>query len=295
MNNTYTSKIILSSIFFLLLFFTTLSLITSEFLSLFSQLFLLLSSDHHFYTKLSAIIFLAGSLISIYYLLRLNDIKDSFGVKCLIVALACIYMFCFVFSILGDNSDPLSILSLLSQEMGAKLTFKEYLHRHYIDIIVLSFIYTLFIYAPLLCHFSGIHINRQNKIGRFLKIFQPSLYIVILSICAVGLQPYYSKDYGIDYINFAFFIGSYILLICVYVRRRELFSFYEYSNIVLLLLWTLTVLSASNIIAESSYENARFTIILFVFIAWNIEWMEELVRKDKSAKLSPLDSSEAYV
>lgn len=152
--------------------------------------------------------------------------------------------------------------------------FVELVRDYFPRIILVICAYAFFVYIPLLFLIFGIRPNKDNQIGRMLFNMRPSINIVIVALFALALQPYYYRDNLYAYIDVALLLGGLGLFAFVVRHHKEMFGFYEYANLTLLVLGIVMFITCSSVLAVSdNYFNARYAFLVFAFVWWCAEWM----------------------
>ncbi|MDO7253110.1 hypothetical protein [Helicobacter cappadocius] len=275
MNKINMYKVVFSSIFFLLFVFSILSLLVSQFSSIFSQLFLILTRDERAYDSIINFFYFCGILMSIFYLVVSTLWDKDVLLQRLVSVIFCIgFVFLLVFRLSSEKTLDSTILGFVADSSFERLGFGQLVAENFGSIILSGFIYVFFVILPLVFFGFGYGLNTKNIFGKYLDFFCPSMNVCVIALFASGFQAYYDKSSAFLYIDFMVFCLCLVLFLRVFLTHKELFGHYEYANILLMILGILICLLCSNTISQAQdYYNARKSFYLLVFLGWYGEWM----------------------
>lgn len=268
-------KVIVSLVFFSLFVFTNLTLFISQFSHSFSHLFLIFIRDGQFFDYMSVILFFCGFMLCGIFVIISSWHKTSNTLQRIaMLFLGIVFIYLVVLSSINNTHEE-DVMNMLAIE--GSIYHREFwgLVLDYLGrILCVTFVYVFFVYIPLIFLNLGIHPNKDNDIGKMLYTMRPSINIIIITLFALSLQPYYYRDNLYVYIDIvAFFIG-FGLLIWAMIKHRDKFGFYEYVNFTLLCLGILVCFVCSSVLSMSdNYFNARYMFFIFAFVGWCAEWM----------------------
>ena len=146
------------------------------------------------------------------------------------------------------------------------------------DISVYVFVYVFFIILPLALPACKIRLNIFNKWGEWLSAYMPSINTTLFVLFAYAIQPYYGKSNQLLYIDLWLFYFGFLCVIIALYRNKELFGFYEYANLLWLVLGVVVFCLCSKIIAQADYANTRTIFLIIGVMAWCGEWMYASLR-----------------
>lgn len=264
------SKIIFSSVFFFFVVFVLLSLIVSSLSSTFSQLFLVFSYPHRAYdftSDLLLVCFVAMCVVFIVYSIRRKKHNTTEKVAASIIGLVALLVLVFRIAQSIMQNQPDEIAYAFSDTLGGVVLWKI------ADISVYVFVYVCFILLPLALPACKIRLNIFNKWGEWLSAYMPSINTTLFVLFAYAIQPYYGKSNPLLYIDLWLFYFGFLCVVVVLYRNKELFGFYEYANLLWLVVGVVVFCLCSKIIAQADYTNTRTMFLLIGLMAWCGEWM----------------------
>ncbi|OBV29461.1 hypothetical protein BKN38_02280 [Helicobacter sp. CLO-3] len=264
------SKIIFSSIFFFFVVFVFLSLIVSSLSDTFSQLFLVFSYPHRAYDFASNLLLGVFALMCVLFIIRSKKLKrgnTTEQVAAILIAL-CAIVALVLRIIHGQMQDKVDdIVYAFSDSIGGVLLWKI------VDICVYLVVYVFFILLPLVLPALKIQLNVFNKWGEWLNAYKPSINTALFLLFAYAIQPYYDKSSPLLYVDLWLFYVGFALVVVTLYRRKEQFGFYEYANLLWLVIGILIFSFCSKIISQADYVNTRTIFIIIGIMAWCGEWM----------------------
>ncbi|PAF41095.1 hypothetical protein [Helicobacter sp. 11S03491-1] len=282
MNKTNIYQVVFSSIFFLFFIFSMLALLVSQFSEIFSQLFLILTRDERAYQNITIFFYFCIIIISIGYLiLSIWNNEGTFLHRIIAMGIFIFFVFVFIFNLgFTEPSNTAALRMVVADENLHLLSFWSLLVNNFKYILISGFFYLFFLIFPLILYGFNYHLNTGNIFGRYLAFFCPSINICIIVLLASAFQPYYDKSNSFLYIDFLIFCISLMLFLRVFLMRKDLFNFYEYANMLLLIMGILICLLCSNILSQvGSYYNARMAFYLLAFLGYIGEWMSQIIIK----------------
>lgn len=274
-------KIVSSYIFFFFLVFAMLGIVVSETSRTFSQLFFLLCKDGLAYDFLIKILYFLIAISGIVYLICSNLCTKTNLSKSLFSSLIIIiFLFIWIFSITSADKSFIDTLHFNPYDL-AYLDFFSLFEAKSFEIIVSIFFYLFFIFFPLGFLLFNFYFDLQKSLHSFGYQFYPSLNICILFVIVNAMQPYYDKLNFYLYIDLFLFAASLVFLLILFVKKKYLFGFYEYANLLFLIIIIFVVLLCSSVLARAEYYNMRYCFSLLVFLFWCCEWMfGDLLKRD---------------
>lgn len=262
-----------SYIFFFFLVFAILGIVVSEVSQTFSQLFFLLCKDGFAYDLIASIVIFLVVLSAISYLIVSSMKNKEDFVKSFVASfIAFLFLFIWIFAASAPGKDFINTLHFNSYEL-VYLDFFALLEVNYFEIILSGFVYCFFILFPLGFLVLNWHFNSQRSLHLVMYKFFPSINVCILFITANAIQPYYDKANFYLYIDLFVFLLSLFLLLIVFLRKKHLFKFHEYANLLFLIVVIFIVLYCSSVLARADYYNVRYCFYLLAFLTWCCEWM----------------------
>lgn len=291
MNKTNPHKVIFSSIFFLFFIFSMLALLSSQFSEIFSQLFLILTRNERGYDNIINFIILVSIAMFVFYIIFcIWKNQGSIVHKTLAVGICIILILIFILKINDEKDINLTLELTLVNITEDYLSFLELIEKNTISILISGFFYIFFLILPLGALALNYYPDPNHKLGKYLKSLCPEINTSITALFASSFQPYYDKSNVFLYFDFALFCLCLGLFIYVFLTHKELFGFYEYANIIFLIIGIWVCLLCSNTLAQAiGYYNARTAFYALVFLGWYGEWMyRDLIsstNKSKPAKI----------
>ena len=264
------SKILFSSLFFFFVVFVLLSLIVSSLSATFSQLFLVFSYPHRAYdftSNLLLVCFVLMCGVFIAYSIRRKRHNTTEKVVALIIGVIVLLVLFFRITKGVMQNQPDEIAYAFSDTLGGVVLWKM------ADISVYVFVYVCFIILPLALPACKIRLNIFNKWGEWLSAYMPSINTTLYVLFAYAIQPYYGKSNPLLYIDLWLFYFGFLCVVVVLYRNQDLFGFYEYANLLWLVVGVLVFSLCSKIIAQADYTNARTIFLIIGLMAWCGEWM----------------------
>lgn len=264
------SKILFSSLFFFFVVFVLLSLIVSSLSATFSQLFLVFSYPHRAYdftSNLLLVCFVLMCGVFITYSIRHKKHNTTEKVVALIIGVIVLLVLFFRITKGVMQNQPDEIAYAFSDTLGGVVLWKM------ADISVYVFVYVCFIILPLALPACKIRLNIFNKWGEWLSAYMPSINTTLYVLFAYAIQPYYGKSNPLLYIDLWLFYFGFLCVVVVLYRNQDLFGFYEYANLLWLVVGVLVFSLCSKIIAQADYTNTRTIFLIIGLMAWCGEWM----------------------
>lgn len=275
MNKANPHKVIFSSIFFLFFLFSILALLSSQFSEIFSQLFLILTRNKRGYDNIVNLIILVSiAMLCLYFVFCIWKRQGNTPRKILAIGICIVLISIFIFKIKDEKTIDLTLELTLVNITEDYLSFFELLEKNIISILISGFFYIFFLILPLGVLALNYYPDPNHKLGRYLQSFRPEINTSIIALFASSFQPYYDKSNVFLYFDFALFCLCLGLFIYVFLTHKELFGFYEYANIIFLIIGIWVCLLCSNILAQAiGYYNARTAFYALVFLGWCGEWI----------------------
>ena len=276
-------RIAFSLVFFALFVFTNLTLFTSQFSQSFSHLFLIFIRENELYDKLSVFLFFCGFMFCVGFVIVSSWRNSANSIqKMLMLGLSIVFIYCVILnSMSAPQSEDIMDMFAIERSIYHRGFFEllvDYLPR----IVLVVCMYAFFVYVPLLFVILGLRPDRHSTIGNMLYNMRPSMNIIIVVLFGLSLQPYYYRDNLYAYLDILALVGGLILLIWVIIKHKELFSFYEYMNFALLILGIIICFICTSVLSISdNYFNARYAFLVFAFIGWCVEWMNESIKPEE--------------
>lgn len=278
-------KIFSAYLFFFLLVFTLLSIGVSEFSKTFAQLFYFLCKDSMIYGILVHSLYALIALLGIFYILfsyyfphpdliaKTPNFQNTHLLKVLVASgVSVIFFFIWIFSISGGQQDVIQPQQVFDI---AFLDFWELLKNKLGPIFTIAFFTLFFLYLPLLFWIFSLRFDLTRPLHRLAYPFFPSINVCILTLVASAIQPYYDKLNFYLYIDLFVFLVALVLLLWVFIKKRYLFQFYEFMNLLLLVFMIYFVMLSSDVLANANSFHVRHGFYLFAFFVWCCEWMFE--------------------
>ena len=268
------SNRIFSSIFFFFAVFVFLSLIVSQISQNFNQLFLIFSYPHRAFDFISNILLFLWVLMCIafcIYLYKKHQHKSLESLLSVVIAVfvSIVLVLRLIKSQLESQTDSINY--------AVNDTISGFILWKFFDICVYCISYGFFVLLPLALLASKLRLNPFSKWGKLLEKYKPSICVVLFALFALALQPYYAKKNIFLYIDVGLFYIGILLLIISLWRNRELFSFYEYANILWLIVGIFFFSASSKIIAQADYHTVRILFLIIAFMGWCGDFMGGIV------------------
>ncbi|RDU71553.1 hypothetical protein CQA66_06220 [Helicobacter aurati] len=272
------NTIICSYLFFSLLSFNGLALLSSEFSHTFSQVFPLLAQDGKIYDIFCLILLGVVLLIICCNSLRisvkarvLSKTFLTFVLLIVFIVVSCLsilfYHICakilFHYTLSNDNF-------LESQKIPNLIEWHEYYTS--IDFVVALICGLGFIVLPLCYKMFRLHIDIQNHLGKSLFIFKPRLTSTTIALTASAFHPYFS-NISSHYINIIFLCSGACLLLYS-LQSKKTYGFYEYANMILFAMSILLFLLCGKVMLRADFYNAQLSFYLLAILCWCGEWIE---------------------
>lgn len=262
--------IIFSSLFFFFVVFVLLSLIVSSFSETFSRLFLVFSYPHRAYDFASNLLLLCFVLMCWAFVVHsVRHKRTNTTEKVVASTIGTLMLVALLLRVVAEiaQGQPDDIAYAFSDTLGGVVLWKI------TDISIYTFVYLCFIVLPLLLPACKIRLNIFNKWGEWLSAYMPSINTTLFVLFAYAIQPYYDKANMLLYMDlWLFYIGFLLLLVALY-RNAELFGFYEYANLLWLVIGMLVFSLCSKIITQADYTNTRTIFLIIGLMSWCGEWM----------------------
>lgn len=256
--------VISSYIFFALLIFNSLALLSSEFTHLFSQLFYLFSKNKGIYDIFSLILFFISVIILILNAIKNWKIKFIFSKKSI--------LFFLFFNLTFIGISLYFVYSLFVKMLHTEsisIEFEEIIYNKnslLIDMCLGIFTFIFFIILPFLYKFLPLNINSNTKTGMTLLTLKPNITTITLMIAAFGFGTFNLN------LNLIFFIISSLLLIIAILKKKINLDFYENINVLILICMILMSLLTMHSITNANFYNAKLTFYSLGFFSYFVSW-----------------------
>lgn len=283
------SSIVCSYIFFALLVFDALALLSSEFSSTFSQVFALLSRDgrvYNFFLLLFtgfAIVFSAllpfakmtnkadKNIISTESNL---DSKSSFFTFIFMICMLCALVILFIYA-----WRHFFVKIDISQEIITEsITSPYYKSASFFLLIGCGLLLCIFplIYDILeLKNSQSITPKIQKNYTKILLNFKPNLTTIIISLAGVACHPFFANLQS-KWINLGFLCVASALLAYLLVKNSAIFGLYEYANIIFLCLSILCFVLCSESMVRSNFESAQNALFALAILCFSTQCLQSL-------------------
>lgn len=273
--------IIISFLFFSLFVFTDITLFVSQFSYYFSHLFLIFIRDEHLFDCVSVFIFFCGFLLSGICVVSSSWYATSSTTQriiMLILNVAFVYLIILNLARMPETENLLD--TLIIEGSIYQFDFFELFIAYLPRILFITSVYIFFVYIPILFEIFSLRPASNSYIVKMFYNMRPSVNIVIIMLFGLSFQPYYFRDNFYVYLDILAFLVGLGLFIWMMIKRRELFSFYEYANFAFLILgFAICVICTSTLAISDNYFKVRYTFVMFAFVAWCAEWMYNSVVK----------------
>ena len=253
--------------------FIILNIGVSEFSVTFSQLFSLMCKEGMVYDFVIKLLYFLIAITSLSYIVFARLKEPNYFIKSLLATLiGFFFLFVWIFSISSPQKDFIEELHSVSSNL-AYLDFFSLIGIRFEAILISGFFYLFFCILPFGFWILNLSFDLTKLLGRFAYIFFPSIYICLIVLVASAFQPYYNKPNLYLYVDLLVFVVAILLLLIIFIRKKNLFKFYEYVNLLLLVAVMLAVLLCSDVLSNTDYFNVRFGLYLYAFLMWCSEWM----------------------
>ncbi len=267
------NTIICSYAFFALLVFNMLALLSSEFLPIFSQVFLLLARDGRIYDIFSSIFLCLAILTLLIVPVRIYSKRAIFGKTApfivTIISMAILCVLCILLFWLWDKAFLKDIGIMELETTYDDFTLYSYITS--VKFVVFITCWILLVIMPLLYKSLVLKLNIKNRLSKSLLILEPNMTTIVIFMCAIAFHPYFSNLQS-KYIYIPCFIISSCLLIYVIFKDNVEFGFYEYANIIFLAFGILCFVLCSESMLRSDFFNAQFTFYMLGIYSWCASW-----------------------
>lgn len=266
--------IIYSYLFFALFVFNGLALLSSEFIPVFAQVFILLAENGHVYDIFSFILLLA-TLFSLYIVVfRFYKQRDIMGRTALfiITCVACILFcaLCFLLTTLYGAIFEKEVFIVMAHPDKTIQTLESYIFSS--DFVISFLCWLLLVILPLTYKALSVTINIKHRIGKGMLVLEPSITTILIVMSASACYPYFSAMPS-RFVYFVFFAIACILLFYVLLRQKATFGFYDYMNIVLFVLGVFCFILCSQSMLRSDFFNTQLTLYILGISSWCNEWL----------------------
>ena len=282
-SSNISSRVVFSSIFFFMAIFVFLSLIVSSLSDTFAQLFLVFSAPYRAYDFVNNILLLGWVIMCVVFVLKsLQDNINNLFDRYLAGGIGLIVFIVFITRILGNHAtETINITYGLSNKLSG--IFLDNL----LLICVFILLYIFFILCPLLLGALKWRLNIFNKWGERLEFYKPSLNVSLFMLFACGIQPFYDKNNLWLYLDlWTFYVGLLLLVIMLY-RDNKAFGFYEYANVLWLIIGVLIFIFSSKVISQTNYNTTRMIFIIIALMGWCGDWMSASMQRESKPKQNP--------
>lgn len=272
------NDIFCSYLFFALLVFNALALLSSEFSQTFSQIFILLTHNGRIYNILSLVFILCAILCAcfniLYFLQKSN--KSVFDTPSLnfILILSIAVLVVIVFLFLSLWRDFFNYDLDLMQKNTKILNDNEISQSAYfmsLDFFI-TLVCALFLCVlPLIYSILSLSLSIENPYAKAFLILKPNLNTAIFILAALSCQPYFLNTAN-NYVNFALLLMGLVLLLRLLFINNKAFRFYEYANMIFLSFIILCFIACSASMLRSDFFNAQNTLFTLAIFSWCKEW-----------------------
>ena len=270
----FSSVRIFSSLFFFFAVFVFLSLLVSQISQNFNQLFLIFSSPHRAFDFISNILLFLWVAMCIGFCFYMRKKKQHKSIESLLSIVVAIFVsIVLVLRILKGQLEhqAYGINYAVNDTISGLILWQIF------DIGLYCVSYGFLIFLPLLLLAFKLRLNPFSKWGKLLEKYKPSICATLFVLFALALQPYYAKKNIFFYFDIALFYMALLLLIISLWRNKELFSFYEYANILWLVVGVIFFSASSKIIAQADYSSARILFLIIALMAWCGDFMSGII------------------
>ncbi|CAM2854556.1 hypothetical protein [Helicobacter burdigaliensis] len=269
-------QLIFSSLFFVFALFTILMLFLAGFAGDFKQMFRLVTQPNGVYFSIEIVLIASGVIVSAFHLVRifvshLPKIYSFVIGLALVLFVAFLYHELFVFQrTYFDGFSLEDSLKLMQEDVFYKSNYQRVLDYG---------CYLLLVVFPSVIYLFNLSFDKNTQLGRILHLTQPSFNIIIGTLFAFGITPFF-KSGVLGYFDFILFVLG-ILILCFFAfKRRNFLNSYEFFNFFLLVILAIIMLGATymNVDGEAYFEirKAFYALVLF---GWCNAWMMKLTTK----------------
>lgn len=275
------NTIICSYLFFALLVFNALALLSAEFLHTFSQVFMLLSHNGRVY-NLFSLLFIIISIVLValtpfaFYKGKNIESKQVFGktapfvVSVFAILTLALLLFLFYCAWQGYFFKPLIQEDIAIESVG-------WAYYRSINFFIALFCSLFLCILPLIYNIfslkKNLHMNMQNRYARALIILEPKLSTIIITIAANSCHPFFANVPS-KWASFFFLLLSIVLLLYLLSQNPSAFGFYDFANIIFLAFMIMCVILCSESLLRSNFLNAQNTMYMLAILSWCSEWMQ---------------------
>ncbi|MDA3966801.1 hypothetical protein [Helicobacter sp. WB40] len=267
-------QLLFSSIFFVIAIFNILLLLLSGSVSELSQMFRLMTEPHGVYFFVEITFLVCGFIFSIFSMFRVYNLPKLYML--FIFYMACLFLYLLYYEIFVVVRSDLDLFSLEDTlAFNRDTMFVKPYRQMFVDYIM----YIFFVILPSIIYIFSLNFSKQTKIGRILHLTKPNLNVVISTLFAFSIAPFFSGDI-FGYIDMVMLVFGVCLVIFIWVKKKLILDSYEYFNLFLLLIISCVMIVCSHKFVDiESYFEIRKSIYAFVLFGWCNMWMVKLKAK----------------
>jgi len=271
-----TNRVICASVFFFFVVFVSLSLLVSTFFSTFSQLFLVFSYPNRAFGFINTLLLVTWFGLCVWFLIKTKYMNLRFEKRLtwLIGSGVLIGLIYRIYQVVDSSNIKIIDYSLSDKLSGVFLA-------HAGQILVFSGLYVGFILLPLLFGLLKLRFNVSPKWQDKLEFYKPKLHIILIMLFACSIQPYHQQNNPLLYVDLWIFYVAFALLIMMLYRNPKLFGFYEYANLLWVVIGISVFIVTSKTLAQADYNNVRSIFIIIGVMGWCGDWMLKTLKYTK--------------
>lgn len=264
-----------SYLFFAILIFNALALLSSEFSHAFSQVFMLLSHDGRIFNLFSLIMVVTCVCVVCVNMLNFSkkineNILGSISLSFILtLCVMLLIIFVFLFFHLWDEFFNVD----LTQDSIKEYSFKEYFISFNFFLMLICAIFLCI--CPLIYNILSLYLSVENAYARVFLIFKPDLNTAIFTLSALACHPFFSSIVS-KYVSLTLLFIGVILLLRLLMLNIKAFRFYEYANTIFLSLIILCFIACSESLLRSNFYNAQNTLFTLAILSWCKQWLTNL-------------------
>ena len=268
-----------SYLFFALLSFNALALLSSEFSPTFSRIFALLSQIGKSYDIFCIFLLSVTTIAALINSFRIFSLEKTANAKSAFVSLVASLCATFLMILLLYYLYE-KIIIARDFAMETSLDSRNYLeiestwgYYESTQFFISMFCWVFLILLPLCYDLFRLNLNLEKSLARTLLILKPSLTTAAIAIVASAFHPCFS-DLASRYASLLFACSGGGLLAYLIISGRGKFGFYDYANALLLALALLLFLLCSNTLIRADFYSAQLSFYILALLSWCGDWVE---------------------
>lgn len=268
--------LVFSSLYFVLAFFTILTLFLSGVVNDFKQMFRLVTQPFGIYFCTGVTFLLCGVIVSVFNMVRIYSSHLPKLYSAMIFVALCVFGTFLYYELFVLQRTYYDIFSLEDSLKFA--TNENAFDKSFYQMVMDYSFYLFFVVFPFIIYFFKLNFDKSTKIGKILQLMQPNINVMIVTLFGFAItSPMKSTA---DYIDFALLIVGLLMVGFLCLKRKYLIGFYEFLNLLLLLVNCLIIFCFSYFFVDGeSYFEVRKAFYFLALFGWCNIWMMKLIIK----------------